>query len=121
AESLIAKDQRNADCLFPYLNGEDLNSDPEQKPSRYVICFHDWDLEKAKQYPDLLRIVEERVKPEREKLRESIPTHTKCKKYWWQFGAYAKELRHATANLKRVIVRALTSEMHMMTFVPKSW
>ncbi|GIV55419.1 MAG: hypothetical protein KatS3mg040_0187 [Candidatus Kapaibacterium sp.] len=69
AEALLAKDPRNADCLFPYLNGEDLNSHPEQKPSRWVICFHDWPLERAQQYPDLLRIVEERVKPERERLR----------------------------------------------------
>jgi hypothetical protein len=41
AEALIAKDPRNADCLFPYLNGEDLNSHPEQQPSRWVINFFD--------------------------------------------------------------------------------
>ncbi len=44
AERLLGEDPRNADCLFPYINGEDLNSHPEQKPSRWVICFHDWDL-----------------------------------------------------------------------------
>ncbi|MFK1916770.1 hypothetical protein ACIXKU_19745, partial [Bacteroides fragilis] len=37
AEVLITKDPRNKDVLFPYLNGEDLNNDPEQKPSRWVI------------------------------------------------------------------------------------
>jgi hypothetical protein len=80
AEELLTKNPRNADCLFPYLNGEDLNSHPEQKPSRYVICFHDWDLERAKQYPDLLRIVEEKVKPEREKLKDSIPIQAQAQK-----------------------------------------
>ena len=44
AQALIARDAKNAEVLFPYLNGEDLNSDPEQKPSRWVINFWDWPL-----------------------------------------------------------------------------
>lgn len=119
AEALLAKDPRNADCLFPYLNGEDLNSHPEQKPSRWVICFHDWPLERACEYPELLRIVEERVKPERERLRG--PGDKRNRENWWQFGAYRTGMRQAIAPLRRVLVRALTSEMHIMTFVPKGW
>jgi hypothetical protein len=121
AEELLTKNPRNADCLFPYLNGEDLNSHPEQKPSRYVICFHDWDLERAKQYPDLLRIVEEKVKPKREKLRDGISGYDRLKQRWWLYGAYAKELRRAIAHLKRVLVRSRVSELHMLAFVPKGY
>lgn len=119
AEKLRQKDPRNADCLFPYLNGEDLNTHPAQQPSRWVICFHDWELERAKQYPDLLRIVEERVKPEREHLHG--PGDKRNREYWWQFGAYRAGMRHAIAPLRRVLVRALTSEFHMMAFVPKDY
>jgi len=119
AEALVAKDSRNADCLFPYLNGEDLNSHPEQKPSRYVICLHDWDLEEAQQYPDLLRIVEERVRPERERLRG--PGDKRNREYWWQFGAYRAGMRQAIAPLRRVLVRAEVSQLHMVSFVPKEW
>jgi hypothetical protein len=119
AEALIAKDPRNADCLFPYLNGEDLNSHPEQQPSRWVICFHDWDLERARQYPDLLRMVEERVRPERERL--TGPGDKRNREYWWQFGAYRAGMRQAIAPLRRVLVRATVSETHAMTFVPNSW
>jgi hypothetical protein len=121
AEYLIIKDTRNADCLFPYLNGEDLNSDPEQKPSRFVICFHDWDLDRARQYPDLLRIVEERVKPEREKLRDTIPIQAKRKKFWWQFGSPAVQLYKAIAPLRRVLVIARITEHFGLVFVPKGW
>ncbi|GIV23755.1 MAG: hypothetical protein KatS3mg025_1414 [Bacteroidia bacterium] len=121
AEALLAKDPRNADCLFPYLNGEDLNSHPEQKPSRWVICFHDWPLERAQRYPDLLRIVEKRVKPQRMALPPHNPTNRKRREYWWQFGIVAQSMRQAIAPLHRVLVRALTSEMHIMTFVPKGW
>ncbi|GIW56918.1 MAG: hypothetical protein KatS3mg082_3322 [Nitrospiraceae bacterium] len=119
AEALLAKDPRNADCLFPYLNGEDLNSHPQQKPSRYVICFHDWDLERAKQYPDILHIVEERVKPERERLRG--PGDARNRLYWWQFGAYRAGMRRAIAPLRRVLVRSRVSELHAVVFVQQGW
>jgi hypothetical protein len=42
AEALIARDPRNRDVLFPYLNGQDLNSTPDQSPTRWVINFFDW-------------------------------------------------------------------------------
>jgi hypothetical protein len=119
AEALVAKDPRNADCLFPYLNGEDLNSHPEQKPSRYVICFNDWDLERAKQYPDLLRIVEERVKPEREALRNR--DDRRDRENWWRFARYRGDMRPAIAPLRRVLVRSRVSELHALVFVPKGY
>ena len=119
AERLLAQNPRNADCLFPYLNGEDLNSHPAQQPSRWVICFHDWDLKRARQYPDLLRIVEERVKPERERL--TGPGDKRNREYWWQFGAYRAGMRQAIEPLRRVLVRSRVSELHMLAFVPKGY
>jgi hypothetical protein len=116
AQALIAKDPRNRDCLFPYLNGEDLNSRPDQSPSRWVICFRDWPLSKAQGYPGLLRIVEERVKPEREKVKQAGD-----REKWWLFSAYRVEMHQAIAPLRRVLVRAQTAEHHMMSFVDKSW
>ncbi|NLG96420.1 MAG: N-6 DNA methylase [Chloroflexi bacterium] len=118
AKRLIARDPRNAECLFPYLNGEDLNSHPEQKPSRWVVNFFDWDLERARQYPDLIQIVETRVKPEREKLRDSIPIQLKRKKYWWQYGSAATQLYQAIAPLRRVLVISRVTEYHAIVFVP---
>lgn len=47
AAALIARNPNNRDCLFPYLNGEDLNSRPDQSPSRWVINFHDWPLDRS--------------------------------------------------------------------------
>jgi hypothetical protein len=47
AQDLITKNPKNADCLFPYLNGEDLNSHPAQFPGRWVIDFHNWPLNRG--------------------------------------------------------------------------
>ena len=47
AQALIEKEPKNRDVLFPYLNGQDLNSRPDQSPSRWVINFHDWPLNRT--------------------------------------------------------------------------
>lgn len=47
AQAHIARDASNAEALFPYLNGEDLNSHPQQQASRWVINFRDWPLERS--------------------------------------------------------------------------
>ncbi|CAJ4898397.1 Type I restriction-modification system methyltransferase subunit [Burkholderia pseudomallei] len=47
AARFIARDEKNREVLFPYLNGEDLNSHPYQQPSRWVINFWDWPLSRT--------------------------------------------------------------------------
>lgn len=44
AAEIIAQDAKYAKVLKPYLNGDDLNSRPDQSPSRWVINFYDWPL-----------------------------------------------------------------------------
>ena len=112
---LLPEQRENSKCLLPYLSGEDLNSDPEQKPSRFVICFRNWDLEDAQKYPDLLRILEERVKPIRDKVKEK-----REREHWWLFARYRGELRKAIAPLGRVLTRAVVSDTHAIAFMPKT-
>lgn len=90
ATAIIEKDPKNADVLFPYLNGEDLNSDPLQRPSRWVINFFDWPIERAQQYEDVFAIVEERVRPEREGNKDQV-----AHDFWWRFLRSRGELYHA--------------------------
>lgn len=105
ARRLVEKDPRNRDVLFPYLNGEDLNSRPDQSPSRWVINFFDWPLEKAMEYPDCFRIIEEKVKPER--LRNNRKVY---REKWWHFGEKRPELYRVIAGLDRVLVTARVSK-----------
>jgi hypothetical protein len=116
AQRLIEKDPRNKDVLFPYLNGEDLNSRPDQSASRWVINFFDWPLEKAQEYPDCLRIVEEKVKPERMNQKDT-PDGKRLKQRWWQFCRSRPELAQAIDGMKRVLVFAQTSKTKYPVFV----
>jgi hypothetical protein len=104
AQSLINKDLRNQDILFPFLNGEDLNSHPSHEPSRWVINFHNWSLEKAEQYFDCIDIVRQKVKPEREKQKDKFG-----KTYWWRFLRTRPELRDAINNTQNGNEQRLTS------------
>lgn len=97
ARRMLDADPRNADVIFPYLNGEDLNSDPEQRPSRWVINFWDWPEERARQYELPWKWIEERVKPERQRLNErgEFVLRKPLPERWWQFGEKRPGLYHA--------------------------
>ncbi|MGE4029912.1 MAG: restriction endonuclease [Thermoleophilia bacterium] len=68
ASALIERDARNREVLFPYLTGQDLQSRPDQSPSRWVINFFDWTEERAREYEEPFAIVERLVRPERARL-----------------------------------------------------
>lgn len=90
AKSIFHVKPHYQEVLFPYINGNDLNSTPTQEPSRYVINFWDWSLERAGKYPELLEQVVERVKPERDKLNRK-----ERRERWWQFAEKTPALYHA--------------------------
>jgi hypothetical protein len=97
AKNMINTDQRNAEVIFPYLNGKDLNSSPTQNASRYVINFWDWPEELAKRYEAPYEWVENNVRPERQRtkkdgtyvLRKPLPQR------WWQYAEKRPALYHA--------------------------
>ena len=68
AHDLVKRNPKNRDVLFRYLNGRDLNTNPGQLPSRWVINFGDMSYDEASQYPECLEILVERVKPYRDEL-----------------------------------------------------
>ena len=127
AQRLIEKNPRNKDVLFPYLNGEDLNSRPDQSPSRWVINFFDWPLDwdsapegyegpVAADYPNCLAIVEEKVRPEREKLRYNNVTGRDRADKWWRYGRGAAALYQTIAGMERVLVRSRVAAINSWDF-----
>lgn len=94
AQRMLDADPRNAEVIFPYLNGEDVNSDPEQRASRWVINFWDWPEEKAATYREPYAWVKERVYPERlEKSKEK--SYRNIMSMWWQHWNVRPGLYHA--------------------------
>lgn len=109
----IAEDPRNAEVLFPYLNGEDLNSRPDCSASRWVIDFNERTEYDSMSYERAYRRVAERVREER--LTKNIKAY---RDYWWRFGATRPRMRRAIAGLDEVLVLALVSKTVMPVRVP---
>ncbi|MGW2192753.1 Eco57I restriction-modification methylase domain-containing protein, partial [Streptosporangium sp. NPDC001682] len=112
ARAMIERDPRNADVLFPYMNGQDLNSRPDFSGSRWVINFHDWPEERAKGYPECYKRIVRLVKPERERNKRKIYGD-----YWWHYAEKRPAMLRAIATLDRVLVMAQVSRTVMPVMV----
>jgi hypothetical protein len=112
ARALIENDPRNKEVLFPYLNGDDLNSRWDCSASRWAIDFRDWPIERAKQYPECFSIVEKTVKPFRAQSNRKV-----YRERWWQYAETRPALRRAIAKLDRVLVIARHSKTGLPQFV----
>ncbi|HIU17831.1 MAG TPA: hypothetical protein IAB01_05185 [Candidatus Avidesulfovibrio excrementigallinarum] len=129
ARQWIAEDARNAAVLFPYLNGEDLTSSPEQGPSRWIINFYDWAKNIAESYQNIFRYLADN----RDTSNKTAATHKK----FWQFWRPRAECYHALGRgdafakhpkgwkafppLQRVLVIARVSKHGTFSFVPNRY
>lgn len=110
------KDSKNADVIFSYINGDDLNNNIYQRPSRKVINFGTLSQSSAeKQYPLCMEIVRTRVKPYRDSLKGN-PTADDRRKRWWQFARPTQALYESISNMKRVIIVAQTTKQPAFVF-----
>ncbi|KUO20838.1 Eco57I restriction-modification methylase domain-containing protein [Streptomyces dysideae] len=108
AAEWIAVDSHNKDVLFPYLNGEDLNSSPNTSASRWVIDFNDRPKVAAERYELPYQRVLKEVRPEREKKKRKAH-----RDYWWHFGDKRPGLRAAISDLREVLTIAMVSNTVM--------
>ena len=114
AQAWIAQDPRNAEVLFPYLNGEDLNSRCDCSPSRWVIDFFNRSERESSTYRLPFSRVVSDVRPER--LLKKQPSY---RTYWWQFAHRGTARKAATADLDEVLVVARVSKTLMPVRVSK--
>jgi hypothetical protein len=110
---LIEKDPKNAERIFPYIGGEEVNNSPTHEHHRYVINFGEMTEEESLQYPDLMAIVEEKVKPARVKQNREIRA-----RYWWRFGETTPALFRAISQCERVLFHANVSPYLEFAFLP---
>jgi hypothetical protein len=121
---LIEKNPRNQEVIFPYIGGEEVSASPTQAPRRFIINFGERSEEQCRErWPDLMDIVEKKVRTEREAaLKESrSPDKEKRAKQWWQFARFAKDLYAAAIGLERVLVVPQTSNAQALAYLPANF
>ena len=142
---LIEADPHNAEAIFPYIGGEEVNTSPTHAHHRYVINFQDYPLRRedlgetwqgadvaqrrewhrkaivpldypepvAMDWPDLVKVLEHKVKPGRMK-----DNRASYRRYWWKYAEKRVELYAAIAGLERVLATPQTSNVQAMVFLP---
>lgn len=116
ASALVDLDPRNRDVLFPIINGQEINNDPAQQPGRSIINFFDWSIETAAQYEEPFRLIEQRVKPERDKLSDKIG-----REKWWLFMRARIQAYEKIKNLPRCFASARTTKHLIISACPTHW
>ncbi|MFM6007697.1 MAG: type IIL restriction-modification enzyme MmeI, partial [Sphaerospermopsis kisseleviana] len=106
---------KNAERIFPYIGGEEVNSSPTHEYRRYAINFFDMSEEEAWQYPDLMQIVKDKVKPERD-----VQKRDALRLKWWQYAEKRPGLVQAMSQLNRVLVISRVGQHGSFTFLPSA-
>jgi len=105
-ERLVSENPKNAEVIFPYIGGEEVNSSPTQAHHRYVINFGERSEEECRrEWPKLMAIVERKVKPGRLAQNREIRA-----RYWWRHGETCPAMYAAVGIQERVLVVAQTSK-----------
>ena len=115
AADLLRLSTSNREVVFPYLSGADLNSNSDQSPSRWVINFFNWPIERARQYELPFRRIEELVYPERQKQKRKSN-----REKWWIYGENRPGLYAAISGMNRAIATSIATKYLTFPFVDTS-
>jgi hypothetical protein len=112
ALNLIYKDKINEEVIFPYLNGEELNNNPDQMPGRWVINFFERSEEAAKKYPDCYNILLNTVKDIRQRDKRKD-----YRDFWWLHAEKRPGLYRSVKKFDKVLVQGVVTKTHGFSFV----
>src|SRR5664280_3329415 len=108
----IDDDNRSREVLWPYLNGEEVNSSPSMQPTRWVIDFNDLSIPRATTYAGPFTRLESTAKEDRQRSKRKS-----LRERWWQFADKRPALRAAIASLDEVLVLTNVSKTVMPAIV----
>ncbi len=106
--SLLKKDTRNGEVIFPYIGGSELNDTASFSHHRYVIDFGEATLDEAQRWPDLLELLKNNVKPERSTKSASVASWP-----WWQHWRPRVQLYGKLASFRRVLLTNAQASTHL--------
>jgi len=131
---LMLKQKNNLEVLHPYLTGDELVSNYNSQPSRFVIDFTGKDILMASTYKELFTLVQNKVLPKRKEDAEKeidennamllkSPKANLAKSYqqyyntWWQLIGKREEMLVYFKNKKRFIACSEVSLRPIFEFI----
>ena len=114
---LIEKDPKNGEAIFPYIGGKEINTSPGQKPHRWVIDLGERsESECRRRWPDLMTILEAKVKPERS--TKDGKKYPRMVHEWWKYWNPRPNLYAAIAHLRYVLAVSRVGQRCAITALP---
>lgn len=116
-DRLIAANSKNAEVIFPFVGGEDVNDNPTHSHHRYVIDFRDRNEEECwRDWPQLMKILEKKVKPQRQELKANgeFKQRSPLPQKWWIHADKRPALYAAISGCQRVLVTSAAAVSHHM-------
>lgn len=110
---IIRKNPKCKERIFPYIGGAEAIDHPEHKPHRSVIYFEDYPESEARKWNELVELLEQKVKPERAKNKE-----TRTKENWWLFARNKIELFKWSNGAERFLFHPNVSTNLAFCFIP---
>nr|AOS95276.1 type I restriction-modification system methyltransferase subunit [uncultured bacterium] len=98
-DALIREDPTNADVLRPFINGQEISNLPDQLPSKTIIYFRGWSMERAQAYTAPFRLIEERMRSAR--ASQNRPSN---RDRWWVYGESRPALSARLETLQRCFI-----------------
>lgn len=117
-QRILAASPSSREVVKPFMGGEELLNEPRQRPHRFVVHFGDRSLAEAGAHPELLELVEQKVRPFRASLR-STKIDDVHRAAWWKFANTRPELEASIAPLDRVIAIPRMSSRPVAALLPK--
>jgi len=110
---LITKARRNADRIFPYIGGEELLNSPTHTAHRYIINFGSMSETEAREWPQLMAIIEEKVKPKR-----LLDNRESYRRYWWHYAEKRVDLYNTVRDMPKIIALSRVGQQGAIAFLP---
>jgi type I restriction-modification system DNA methylase subunit len=114
---VLSREPDSRQLIFDYFGGDEFNSSPTLTPSKQIVNFGDMTLEQASQFPALLGLIREKVKPMRDALTDQSGADA-LKEYWWKYQYSARELYAKLGSLRRTLAVARVTKHMSLAFLP---
>ncbi|TBG18921.1 hypothetical protein ELG80_09040 [Rhizobium leguminosarum] len=119
-EDIIERSPHEQKYIHAYVGGEELNSSHILKPTRFAINLSEFQDVNYGPAPNLFKLLETTVKPERERLPDNA-NNRGPKRRWWAYQAHRPELMRLLQQRKRVLVHSQISSHHNFQFCDANW
>jgi hypothetical protein len=105
ANNYVLKSNKNSEVLFPFLTGDDINSNFNIESNVWVIDFMNLDISESEKYKELFSLIELKVKTERENGNDE-----RGRKIWWQHLRNRIDIYTRIRKKQYTIINAVVSK-----------